>query len=145
MIPTLYKLAGGSRVLYCTLPRALSPRAFYFWRPFRVMAVRRTGETRDVMRRQRSGSAGFCADLLQGYAEKPRSVYSFLMASVHRRNQQIIPLQRMKPFEPDCAGGSALPRPRAESGTSGDSWNFSVRIPTSSLAEATNPMMQRRL
>ncbi|VDZ93954.1 pyruvate-flavodoxin oxidoreductase [Salmonella enterica subsp. enterica] len=86
MIPTLYKLAGAAHAVCTARCRAhcRHTRAFYFWRPFRCDGGP-PDRLRDVMRRQRSGSAGFCADRTQGYAEKPRSVYSFfLMASVHR-------------------------------------------------------------
>ncbi len=80
---------------------------------------------RDIMRRQRSGSAGFCADRTQGYAEKPRSVYSFFdgFRTSHAVNK-IIPLAD-ETIRPDAAGGDRLTRARALNQASGDSWNFS--------------------
>ncbi len=93
MIPTLYKLAGQLMpfVLHVAA-RTVATRAFYFWRPFRCDGGP-PDRLRDVMRRQRSGSAGFCADRAQSYAEKPRSVYSFFdgFRTSHEINK-IIPL-----------------------------------------------------
>ncbi len=93
MIPTLYKLAGQlTPFVLHVAARTVATRAFYFWRPFRCDGGP-PDRLRDVMRRQRSGSAGFCADRTQGYAEKPRSVYSFFdgFRTSHEINK-IIPL-----------------------------------------------------
>ncbi|EHL45995.1 putative pyruvate-flavodoxin oxidoreductase [Salmonella enterica subsp. enterica serovar Montevideo str. SARB30] len=78
MIPTLYKLAGQLTpfVLHVAARTVATHALSIFWRPFRCDGGP-PDRLRDVMRRQRSGSAGFCADRTQGYAEKPRSVYSF--------------------------------------------------------------------
>ncbi|EFZ89154.1 putative pyruvate-flavodoxin oxidoreductase [Salmonella enterica subsp. enterica serovar Montevideo str. 609460] len=78
MIPTLYKLAGQLTpfVLHVAARTVATHALSIFWRPFRCDGGP-PDRLRDVMCRQRSGSAGFCADRTQGYAEKPRSVYSF--------------------------------------------------------------------
>lgn len=77
MIPTLYKLAGQLTpfVLHVAARTVATHALSIFGDHSDVMAV--PDRLRDVMRRQRSGSAGFCADRAQSYAEKPRSVYSF--------------------------------------------------------------------
>jgi pyruvate-ferredoxin/flavodoxin oxidoreductase len=78
MIPTLYKLAGQLTpfVLHVAARTVATHALSIFGDHSDVMAVRQTGCA--MLRQQRSGSAGLCADFAYRHAQKPGAVYSFL-------------------------------------------------------------------
>ena len=102
MIPTLYKLAGQlmpfvlRRRPHCRYPCVVDLR-----RPFRCHG-RPPDRVRHAVRQQRSGSAGFRANLAYRHPAKPGAVFISLMVSVLRTKSTKSPRWRMTLFAPCC-------------------------------------------